>query len=297
MPDSIELGPTHRTLSGHVSPLEIIAQPDMVRVIDAWRRAKEHGAASTDINLVDDPDADTRLHLVDVSESHGVMIGVLAGSARRSDGPSVTRHYQPRRAAVRKDSTSRFVEVDPAFTRILGWEPAEVLDVRAIALLGSPRATTVDAQLSSVLPVDRPALEAALTAALTAVLDGEAVDLEVWTRRARRCHLRLRPIHGPSDDVTGAVVSVTDVTEDARLRDELRRRATYDALTQCLNRAAILDALGEALATGESGTSVVFFDIDHFKEINDERGRDDAAGVAQRLADAVQTPLNRPVPS
>ncbi|GAA3393418.1 diguanylate cyclase domain-containing protein [Cryptosporangium minutisporangium] len=402
MPDSIPLGSGHRILHGHASALEIVPTSDMVSVIDAWRRAQEHGVASTDMHLLDEPDAETRLHFVDVTEAHGVMIGVLVGTARREHGSAPSRVYQPRRSAVRKDAQSHFLEVDAAFTRILGWEADDVVGRRAAdfvhpddheraienwmemlarpgsqsrvrlrhrhkdgswvwmevtnqnrlrdpdrqdvaaemlniaeemaaqealaasesllraltealplgllqfgpdrsvqycnerirTLLGVPRAVSVAQHLAGVLPVDRPVVEEALTA----VIAGEDRDLEVRLRQARRCHLRLRPIRDAAGVVTGGLLSVNDVTEDARLRDELRQRATYDALTQSLNRAAILDELEQALGAthaGGTGTSVVFFDVDHFKEVNDQLGH--SAGdqllvaVARRLRSAART--------
>ncbi|SHN27881.1 diguanylate cyclase domain-containing protein [Cryptosporangium aurantiacum] len=401
LPESLPLGTDHRVLAGHVSALEIVPPSDMVPVIEAWRRAQEHGVASTDITLIDEPDAETRLHFVDVTEVHGVMIGVLVGAQRRDAG-TVTRLYQPRRAATRKDSQAIFLEVDAAFSHILGWQPDEVVGRRSIEfvhpddherafghwmellarpgsqsrvrlrhrhrdgswvwmevtnqnrlhdpehrdvaaemlniademeaqealaasesllraltealplgilqfgadrtiqyrneritkLLGAPRATTVDQQLAGVLPLDRPTV----IEAVTATLGGKDCDLEVRLRQARRFHLRLRPVRDATGAITGGVLSVNDVTEDARLRDELRQRATYDALTQSLNRAAILDELEGALQSARasgSGTAVVFFDVDHFKEINDQLGH--GAGdqllvaVARRLRSAART--------
>jgi diguanylate cyclase (GGDEF)-like protein len=72
---------------------------------------------------------------------------------------------------------------------------------------------------------------------------------------------------------------VVDVTNDVRLREELRHRATFDPLTGCYNRAAILDLLSQRLALDadvSDGVAVVFVDLDHFKKVNDRYGH--AAG-------------------
>lgn len=58
-------------------------------------------------------------------------------------------------------------------------------------------------------------------------------------------------------------------------RDELRYRASHDALTGVANRGAIFDAMGrersrQAREGGSSG--IIMADLDHFKTINDTRG-------------------------
>lgn len=58
-------------------------------------------------------------------------------------------------------------------------------------------------------------------------------------------------------------------------REELRFRATHDALTGTFNRSEILDALSreEVRSAREGGTfAVALIDIDHFKEVNDKYG-------------------------
>jgi diguanylate cyclase (GGDEF)-like protein/PAS domain S-box-containing protein len=161
---------------------------------------------------------------------------------------------------------------------------------RLSGILGLGPAATVDAQLASVAREDLPILLAALDAALDNGIDG---DLEVRVQpgegpRARLCMLRLRVLTDPGGAVTGAVVSVEDVTESARLRAELERRATHDVLTRVMNRSAAMDVLEAALACKAAGTAVIFVDIDRFKSVNDRLGH--MAGdellriVADRLA-------------
>jgi diguanylate cyclase (GGDEF)-like protein len=95
--------------------------------------------------------------------------------------------------------------------------------------------------------------------------------------------------------VIGALLSLTDVTESADLREALHRRATYDDLTGLHNRASIMMLLESSLESSRrigTGTAVVFVDLDRFKGINDQHGH--AAGddvlvrVARRLRGAVR---------
>ncbi|MGC8633402.1 MAG: diguanylate cyclase domain-containing protein [Candidatus Limnocylindrales bacterium] len=162
-------------------------------------------------------------------------------------------------------------------------------------LLGGVPACDIEAQFAGVAREDWPALERALAAVLDAGIDA---DLEVWVRPPeagglRRCRLRLRALRDPAGGLTGAVVTVEDVTESVALRAELERRATCDVLTQLRNRASVLASLEEALADpGPGGTAVVFLDLDGFKGVNDRLGH--LAGdallrmAAERLVQSVR---------
>jgi two-component system cell cycle response regulator len=61
----------------------------------------------------------------------------------------------------------------------------------------------------------------------------------------------------------------------AQLEEELRFRATRDALTNVYNRGAIIDVLQKEVARqkrGQQPLSIIFCDLDHFKEVNDTLG-------------------------
>jgi diguanylate cyclase (GGDEF)-like protein/PAS domain S-box-containing protein len=150
-----------------------------------------------------------------------------------------------------------------------------------------------DEYLRPIVPGDRAAIDAAIDGVLSA---GSDIDVEYGhrdERGLRRVRAGLRSLTAGTGEITGAIICLTDVTEDVRLRDELKQRATYDALTGCRNRASTLSALGEALAgpgrTG--GTAVIFIDLNDFKQVNDRYGH--AAG--DRLLTHVATCLRSAV--
>jgi two-component system cell cycle response regulator len=61
----------------------------------------------------------------------------------------------------------------------------------------------------------------------------------------------------------------------AELEEELRFRATRDALTNVYNRGAIIDVLQKEVARqkrGQQPLSIIFCDLDHFKDVNDTLG-------------------------
>ena len=157
-------------------------------------------------------------------------------------------------------------------------------------ILGVARMDVVDAQLASVTDADRPVLEGALEDVL---VGGLQADIEIELRvppggDSRFCAVSFRPLD-QDEAITGATACVTDTTDSAHMREELKRRATLDDLTGCYNRAAIMRALEIDIASPqrEADRAVVFIDLDCFKAVNDLHGH--AAGdellsiVARRL--------------
>ncbi|MGO1068407.1 sensor domain-containing diguanylate cyclase [Lysobacter sp. CA199] len=74
----------------------------------------------------------------------------------------------------------------------------------------------------------------------------------------------------------GLLFGMTDKLRQLRRENETaRHRATHDGLTGVLTRSALDDAMHaatEAAHTTGRPLSVVFFDIDHFKRVNDDNG-------------------------
>lgn len=96
--------------------------------------------------------------------------------------------------------------------------------------------------------------------------------------------------------VRGVVVSLRDVTDRRRQREELERHAFHDALTGLANRSRFHDRLGHALERLRRqpvSVAVFFIDVDRFKEVNDTHGH--AAGdtvlvaVAQRIERSIRS--------
>jgi diguanylate cyclase (GGDEF)-like protein/PAS domain S-box-containing protein len=142
-------------------------------------------------------------------------------------------------------------------------------------------------RLGHVLPSDRPVLDEAVRK----VLDGHDLEIEFSIahprRGVRRCSVILSALAVRSGSGTsGALLCITDITDQVRERAEIIQLAKYDSLTKCLNRPAILDALTTAVGTC-AGVAVIFLDLDGFKAVNDTHGH--AAGdrllvaVGQRL--------------
>lgn len=86
------------------------------------------------------------------------------------------------------------------------------------------------------------------------------------------------------------IVSFTDITTFEKENKKLQRQATTDTLTGIDNRFRLQEILGEWEHKSES-YSVIFFDIDHFKQINDEFGHDKGDEILIELANLVRQEL------
>ncbi|HUC03883.1 MAG TPA: EAL domain-containing protein, partial [Acidimicrobiales bacterium] len=130
-------------------------------------------------------------------------------------------------------------------------------------------------------PDDRDALLVHLDAAASSGTVGSVVQARMrhsdgsWRVGESAVHnLFLDP------SVEGLVLNTRDASERVALENELRIRATHDALTGLANRALFVERVDEAFrrtrqkrsATPQEGVAVIFLDLDDFKAINDSLG-------------------------
>ncbi|MBI9094227.1 MAG: diguanylate cyclase [Sphaerochaeta sp.] len=72
--------------------------------------------------------------------------------------------------------------------------------------------------------------------------------------------------------ILGTISLLKDNTEQKRKNDLLQIRAEHDGLTGIYNRQTFIEKVEKRLLKSMQETSFVFFDIDHFKVINDKYG-------------------------
>ena len=78
------------------------------------------------------------------------------------------------------------------------------------------------------------------------------------------------------------VLNLRDVTEQRALEAQLEHRASIDALTGLPNRAALMQQLVHRESV--DGLTVLFIDLDGFKEVNDALGHESGDGVLRDVA-------------
>ncbi|MDF2924920.1 MAG: hypothetical protein K0R57_3834 [Paenibacillaceae bacterium] len=105
--------------------------------------------------------------------------------------------------------------------------------------------------------------------------DGEWIIL--WKRGNESFHYEIHslPVQVKNGQKVGRMLMLIDVTDSIRYQNKLRHLAAYDGLTQIYNRVCFMDEAVkrlEAARTGGLPLSLVLFDIDYFKKINDRYG-------------------------
>jgi diguanylate cyclase (GGDEF)-like protein len=117
------------------------------------------------------------------------------------------------------------------------------------------------------------------------------IDYDHTDGSARRLQVSAAPLAFGDGSFTGALATVSDVTEQRRMEAELRHAILHDPLTGLPNGALLDDRLNQALVrhagTSEAAVTVLVLDLDQFKMVNDSRGHEAGdqvlVAVAERL--------------
>ncbi|WP_307847831.1 histidine kinase N-terminal 7TM domain-containing diguanylate cyclase [Metabacillus bambusae] len=107
---------------------------------------------------------------------------------------------------------------------------------------------------------------------------GKENDYEICIKEKKiNYHIRFSPILTKNNQQLGKIISFVDITDQVYLQKKLKLLASMDGLTQVYNRTYFMrktEKLLESLISTEGNVSIIMFDIDHFKKVNDTLGHD-----------------------
>ena len=118
---------------------------------------------------------------------------------------------------------------------------------------------------------------------------------DVFINRKKDKHLfyeeqTITPIMNSNNDIQNFVATSHDITQRVEMEKELHKLATIDSLTSIYNRHKISEELDIEIARAnryESEFSIIMFDIDNFKDVNDLYGHDIGDYVLKELCDVI----------
>ncbi len=164
------------------------------------------------------------------------------------------------------DLSANIISINPAYTRVTGYQPEEVIGHHLYELL------TAEGTIKFT--------EAMLKEQAAGLDDGaQSVSVEVQ-QRCKDGGLIWTEIHStPERDAIGAITGYhrisRNVTERKRMEDQVRQLAFYDPLTKLPNRRLLDDRLNQAMAASKRSqcyAALMFLDLDNFKPLNDQHG-------------------------
>jgi len=177
----------------------------------------------------------------------------------------------------------RFLYASAPATRVLGYEPHELVSTHSLTELVHPEGRDTLADVITRCARNPGSLHR---------LNTRVVQRDSGTM----CEVDMTLTNlFDEPNVNGIVVNIQDVSERVQLVDALRHQALHDPLTGLPNRALLLDRIEVSLARARrthTPTALCFLDLDRFKVANDSLGH--AAGdrilveVAARLRSVVR---------
>jgi diguanylate cyclase (GGDEF)-like protein/PAS domain S-box-containing protein len=153
------------------------------------------------------------------------------------------------------------IYVNPAFSRITGYEAHEALGRTMYFLLGDDREQTEFMEIHAALHEHREG---------SAVLRNYRKDGSLFWN-----DLAVSPVLDEAGRVAHFVWEINDVTEREQHEELLEYQANHDALTGLPNRNLLADRITQSLANARRYNlriAILFIDLDNFKFINDSLG-------------------------
>nr|WP_024678787.1 EAL domain-containing protein [Pseudomonas syringae] len=221
------------------------------------------------------------LRVVLVWDEHGNFEGIFGvgrdiSQQRRAEKDlrmAATVFEHSTSAILITDPAGYIVQANEAFTRVSGYEVAQVLD-----------------QLPGMLTVESEQ-EAHLRYILRQLNGQGTWEGEIRLKRRNGEHypawVGITAVVDDEGDLASYVCFFSDISERKASEDRIHRLAYYDALTHLPNRTLFQDRLHSALQQAERQQAwvvLMFLDLDRFKPINDSLGHAAGDRMLQEMA-------------
>lgn len=181
------------------------------------------------------------------------------------------------------DADQRVLDVNPAYTQILGVPREELLGTVPSLL----RPTPAD-------PIARQQ-RAAMWASLSET-GGWRGELFERRRNGEQCTLQatISTVPGSTRDLRYHVLVISDISQQHQQREQLERQAHFDELTSLPNRARLSQLLDDAMKAADRDgylLAVCYLDLDRFKPVNDRYGHAAGDRLLSELAGRLRSAL------
>jgi diguanylate cyclase (GGDEF)-like protein/PAS domain S-box-containing protein len=190
---------------------------------------------------------------------------------------SMTAYEMSRDAVCMTDAEGLIISVNSAFERITGFAEAEARGKNTRMLRSGRHSERFFKRMWQTL--DEYGLW----------------EGEIWNRRkSGEVYPQWTTISRVVDEhgrVVNYVSVFQDITQKKSIEEELEHLAFYDYLTGAANRHLLADRLDRAIrnaARENTGLALAFFDLDHFKPVNDQFGHKAGDRLLQMVAQRVQ---------